>query len=413
MQRMRREAGARGKWASAVAGLCAAAGIEVAPALAQGAPIALTAELQANQFTAGAQHSPSIGMRDDGVHVVVWVSAGQDGDGNGIVQRKFASDGSEPFNESVLNQNTAGDQSLPEIGMNALGDWIAVWDSSASGAGIRGRASGNNGTTLGAEIPVSITTSSSAQIPNAARADDDGFVATWSLGAAIFRAFDATSTATTGDEPVAAALGSTARPAPGVASDGSFVVAFLAPDGNGTGVFAQRFDAGALPVGAPIPVQESTANDSFSPSLGVADDGSFVIGWSDSTLGQRLRCFRADGTPRGGEIALNPLLFGGPRIGMAPDGHFVAAFAVSEISVQEFDRTCRFVGDDFFANTVTAGNQGSQHAAAGRDRYGVVWHTTGVDGDGTSVARRLYRFRTVYADDFESDDLASWSAVVP
>ena len=130
MVRGRRGAGAREKWASAVAGLwAAAAGVELEPARAQGAPIALTAELQVNQFTTGTQSSPSVGMRDDGVHVVVWVSAGQDGDGDGIVQRKFASDGSEPFNESVLNQNTAGAQLLPEIGMNALGDWIAVWDS--------------------------------------------------------------------------------------------------------------------------------------------------------------------------------------------------------------------------------------------------------------------------------------------
>ena len=412
MVRGRRGAGARGKCVSAVAGLwAAAAGVELEPARAQGAPIALTAELQVNQFTTGAQSSPSVGMRDDGVHVVVWVSAGQDGDGDGIVQRKFASDGSEPFNESVLNQNTAGAQLLPEIGMNALGDWIAVWDSTAAGAGIRGRATASNGTILGAEIPVSITTS--AQIPNTARADDDGFVATWDIGGAQFRAFDATSTATTGDELVAPALGSTSRPAPGFASDGSFVVAFVADDGNGTGVFAQRFDADAQPVGAPIPVPESTANDDTSTSIGVADDGSFVVGWRDSALGQRLRCFRADGTPRGGEIALSPLLTGGPRIGMSPQGHFVATFAVSEMSVQEFDRTCRFVGDDFFANTATAGVQTSPHAAAGRDRYAVVWHTNGVDGDSGSVARRLFRFRTIYADDFESDDLASWSAVVP
>lgn len=128
MVRGRRGAGAREKWASAVAGLwAAAAGVEVESARAQGAPIALTAELQANQFTTGAQSSPSVGMRDD----------------DGIVQRKFA-------------------------------------------------------------------------------------------------------------------------------SDGSFVVAFVAADGNGTGTFAQRFDADAQPVGAPIPVPESTANDYTSTSIGVA-----------------------------------------------------------------------------------------------------------------------------------------------
>lgn len=144
MVRGRRGAGAREKWASAVAGLwAAAAGVEVESARAQGAPIALTAELQANQFTTGAQSSPSVGMRDDDVHVVVWVSAGQDGDDDGIVQRKFA-------------------------------------------------------------------------------------------------------------------------------SDGSFVVAFVAADGNGTGTFAQRFDADAQPVSAPIPVPESTANDYTSTSIGVA-----------------------------------------------------------------------------------------------------------------------------------------------
>lgn len=109
-------------------------------------PLPVTGELQVNQAVAGNQEAPAAGMREDGVHVVVWQSAGQDASGSAIVVRHFPADGSQPANESVLNELTAGDQFAPAVSMNASGDWFAVWDTATAAQGLRGRATTGGGT---------------------------------------------------------------------------------------------------------------------------------------------------------------------------------------------------------------------------------------------------------------------------
>ena len=99
---------------------------------AQGAPLPLTGELAVPETTAGSQDLPEVGMRDAGDYVVVWQSDVAGG-GRDIFHRRFAADGSAPFGELVVNQNTAGDQLAPAIEVNGSGDWIVIWASDAAG----------------------------------------------------------------------------------------------------------------------------------------------------------------------------------------------------------------------------------------------------------------------------------------
>jgi hypothetical protein len=385
-----------------------------AGARAQSVPLPITGELQVNQAVTDDQDSPSVGMRDDGTHVVVWRSLGQDGDGTGIVSRKFPGDGSAPFNESVLNQATAGNQRTPSLGMNAAGDWLAVWVTTAAGQGLRGRTTSNGGTTLGAEFEVSQTTAPGVQIPSASRADDGSFVAAWEIVSSSCRRFDAAGGALTGDFDPAPSLGNSFRPALASSPAGDFVVALEAGDSDDVGIFLQRFDAGGDPVGDVIPVAATDVGHQFAPDVGEAADGSLVVVWTDGSLGARARCFTAAGVARGGEIAVDAgFLNGGVRVAVAPGGSFVVTFPNTDILAREYDRTCRPVGPVFTVNTTSAGFQGAPAVAAGSDRFVVAWHTENLDGDGLGIARRLFRLRSIFADDFERGDRSAWSATQP
>ncbi|MFN9503447.1 MAG: hypothetical protein ACK57J_02635, partial [Rubrivivax sp.] len=120
------------------------------------------------------------------------------------------------------------------------------------------------------------------------------------------------NTATAGDQssPVTAAL-----------PDGGFVAVWVAPDGAGNGIFAQRFDARGLRVGAQFSVTTSTAENQYQPQVASFADGGFVVAWNEQRDGvaswAKARVFLADGTPATGDILVSPFL-SNPNEGYRP-----------------------------------------------------------------------------------------------
>jgi hypothetical protein len=81
-------------------------------------------------------------------------------------------------------------------------------------------------------------------------------------------------------------------------------------DGDGVGVFAQRFDRNGARLGSSIRLNSSVAGDQLTPNVAMASDGSFVAVWQDCTGVQR-RCselhvgrFTASGERRGEELEI-------------------------------------------------------------------------------------------------------------
>jgi len=382
---------------------------------AQGAPLPLTGELAVPETTAGSQDLPEVGMRDAGDYVVVWQSDVAGG-GRDIFHRRFAADGSAPFGELVVNQNTAGDQLAPAIEVNGSGDWIVLWASDAAGQGVRGRATTSAGATLLDEFAFSQATSAGASALSISRAEDGSWVGGWNLPAATVRRFDAAGAPASGDVAPGATLLSPLNPAVAAVADGEFVVALQVSDNDGSGIFRERFGAAGVPIGLPELVSESEDNAQQSPDIGAADDGRTVVVWADAALGIRARCFANSGVATSPELAV-----GGaserPRVGVAPDGAFVVAFRTpaDDIAAREYDRACRPVGAAFTVNTATAGIQTLPDVASSNDRFAVVWRGLGVggDADGSGVARRLFLRRSLFSDPFEDGTTSAWSAVQP
>lgn len=393
-----------------VALLCAFAGA----ARAQGPPLPITGELPVNQTVAGSQHAPEVGMRDNGTYVVVWRGDVQ-GSGLDIFSRRFPGDGTAPFNESVLNQVTTGDQFAPAIDVNGSGDWIALWTSDQAGQGLRARKTASGGTVLGNEFLHSTTTAGSFGSTNASRAEDGSWVGVWFQSAPKARRFDAGGTAVTGEVSVGTGLTSRSSASVATVADGGFWIAVTANDADLKGIYRERFDDQGLPLGAPELVAESTDNSQTLSDIDAAADGSFVITWTDSLLGSRVRCFAADGAPRSAEIGLDAT-GGETRVAVAKDGAFVAAWTTSgPVAAREFDRACRPVGDAFDVPETFISSQQGVDVATSADRFVVVWQGQGAGGDtdNLGVARRLFLRRSIFADPFESANTAAWSAVAP
>jgi hypothetical protein len=72
-----------------------------------------------------------------------------------------------------------------------------------------------------------------------------------------------------------------ARPSIATAPAGDFVVVWesFLQDGSEFGVFAQRFDAAGVRLGAEVQVNVETANRQYTLSVAIAPAGDFVVAW--------------------------------------------------------------------------------------------------------------------------------------
>jgi len=119
-----------------------------------------------------------------------------------------------------------------------------------------------------------------------------------------------------------------------IGADGSFVVAWQAPDADQSGIYARRFDASGNALAGEFPVNSTTALVQSKPSVAVVAGGGLVVAWQSdgqdgSGYGIYARRFGPGGETAGDEFALNTMTDGGqttPAVAAAPGGGFVAAW---------------------------------------------------------------------------------------
>jgi len=279
-----------------------------------------------------------------GNYVVVWNSENQDGDEMGIYAQRYHVDGTPAGDEFRVNSRTNDSQRLPDVAMNAAGQFVIVWESEdqdGSGWGIFGQRYHADGTRSGWEFRANTLT-----------ADDQ-----WK---------------------------------PGVAMDdaGRFVVAWQSHDTPGDpriiqGVYARLFDADSTPVGDEFLV--STATVDLEPSAAMSPSGRFAIAWG--TRGAYVRAYNADGTPGTGEIqVIAPLdyLARTATVEIADSGEFVVvgfantSSSGSSVTSHRFDAEGRSLSPATTLASGITGNPKPSIAMDARGRYIVTWY----DGSG-------------------------------
>jgi len=142
----------------------------------------LSNEFQVNTTMLHGQDDSDVAMDHDGNFVVVWNSWSQDGGGWSIIGRRFNSSGVPLGGEFRVNQHATDNQHLPQVAMDADGDFVVVWQSwlqDGSQYGTYARRYDRAGTPVGGEFLVNQTTAY-GQRQAAVSMDDDGrFVVTW------------------------------------------------------------------------------------------------------------------------------------------------------------------------------------------------------------------------------------------
>jgi 6-phosphogluconolactonase (cycloisomerase 2 family) len=326
----------------------AAVGAAVLPAIAFAQKVPVGPEFQVNTYTTGYQGAfkgPSVAADAAGNFVVVWQREAY----AGTVARRYSSGGTPLGPEFVVNGDGSypypeyQEAGKPSVASDPAGNFVVVWESyDCEGySGVCARQFDSSGTALGPQFKVDGLSS-------------DGFN-------------------------------------PKVAADatGNFVVVWGEYQYTWP-VFARRFDAGGMPLGAQFQVNTYTTGccgysiiDEDFDSVEVAADaaGRFMVIWtreSPATTGVFGRVFDDDGAPVGGEFQVNTTPIDDYiTVGIDADGmgRFVTAWQSSdEIRGRRFNGTGTALGAEFqVSSTSSYANFGPKVAADAAGNFVVVW----------------------------------------
>ncbi len=273
----------------------------------------LGGEFQVNTYTFGVQDDPAVSADGLGNFVVVWDSYQQDSSSYGVFGRRYDSAGTPQGIEFLVNSHVNLSQSTPTVAINASGDFVVAWQSYAQDGGAFGVFARGFGGVATGEFRVNTHTAGNQYDPHIAINDSGDFVVVWTdnildgnLTGVFARIYDSNGTPL-GDEfqVNTYTTGHQRRPSVAMGDTGNFMVLWESQqDGDGFGIFGQRFDAAGMAQGIEFQVNTFTAGAQTLAALSGDRSQDFVAAWVDSTedgsvdgvFGQMLPCLPLLGT---------------------------------------------------------------------------------------------------------------------
>jgi hypothetical protein len=376
-------------------------------------------EFQVNTHATGDQSFADVAMDAAGNFVVVWASFDQDGDKWGIYGQRYGSGGNPLGLELQVNTHTSSNQLRPSIAMNGPGDFVVVWWSLNQGGDdydIYGQRYDTTANPLGSEFMVNSHAAGTQRDASIAIDGSGNFIVAWaSLGQdgdgwGIYgRRYDNTGSPV-GPEFQVNTYFTSHQSAPSVAMNGTgdYVVVWqsLGQDGDGSGVYGQRYDAMGNTAGPEFQINTYTANYQSDPSAALDETGNFVVVWqsfeqdgdSDGIYGQR---YDNTGNPAGTEFRISTFKFDiqrTPSIAVDGSGNFTVAWQSKGqeggclgVFGRQYDSMGIPLDLEFQVNTYTTDNQ--WNASIAMDAAGdfvIVWQSFEQDGDGDGIFGQRY-----------------------
>ncbi|HSK78140.1 MAG TPA: hypothetical protein VLQ45_16930 [Thermoanaerobaculia bacterium] len=261
---------------------------------AAGAP--LGPETQVNVDEADDHNSPRVAAGSQSRFVVVWTRTAPDGSDTGVLARVWDG-GHSQSGEIQVPTFTSGRQQDANVGMDAGGGFVVVWESNGQEPdgkfGIFARRFSAAGTPLGPEFRVDVPAGRNARIPRVAVWPDGRFVVLWSRGlseggAGVFARLFTASGDPSGGEILLA--GDTATPflqvpAAAARAEGGFAAAWQVCRDEGTCVIRSRsFGPAGQPLGVELPVSPAGQRSS-SPDVAVDARGDSAVTWRQCLSG--------------------------------------------------------------------------------------------------------------------------------
>jgi hypothetical protein len=381
-------------------------------------------EFRVNAYTTARQAEPVVATDGAGNFVVAWETYGLDGTDYGVSARRYTASGKPRGEAFPIESFLTGDKREPAVASDADGNFVIAWTGYSQGGAqfdVFARRYDPAGIPLGPEFRVNTylgrwqTNASVVAHPGGA------FVIVWdgvdASGGGVFAQRYDEDGVPRGSELQVNTYTSHHQNIADVAMDvlGNFVVVWRSTDqdGDGLGVFGQRFDAGGARLGTEFRVNTITTGDQWFPSVAMNTGGDFTVVWqgpldgsSDGIFGQR---YDPSGAARGAEFRVNSYTTSAqwfPSIAMAAGGSFVVTWGSHGqdgnnwgIFGQRYDTAGSPHGGEFRVNSTTLGLQsGPAIAMDPADNFVVVW--TGEDGSDVGVFGQRYS-DLLFADGFE------------
>jgi hypothetical protein len=244
-------------------------------------------DFQVNPATLDNVSYPDVAVDGNGAFVVVWVNTAS----YTIWGRRYSATGAPRGIEFLVNTSTSHG-SFPSVAKSFSGDFVVVWRSYkefGTGWDIVGRRFSSTGAPVGDDFLAESNLSDIHGFPSVAPLGvDAGFVVAWDAqpasGWQIFaRRFDASGAPLTSAFRVNTATGfAHYRPSVAGDSDGAFTIVWQSrdQDGDGNGVYAQRYGSSGAPLGSESRVNVHTTSDQGGPRVAMGSAGSFTVTWS-------------------------------------------------------------------------------------------------------------------------------------
>jgi Ca2+-binding RTX toxin-like protein len=306
------------------------------------------AEFRVNATTSNAQEQATVAALPDGAFVIAWQSYVQDGSGYGVYAQRFDAGGEAVGGEFRVNSTVTNNQQAPAMVALAGGGFVVAWQDSAKDAsswGVYAQRYDANGALLGLESRLNTSTANEQSAPALAALADGGYVAVWQSslqdgsGYGVYAQRLGPGGVAVGGEFKVNTSVANAQSAPSVATlanNAGFVVAWQSnlQDGNGYGVYAQRYGSDGTAQGAEFRVNSTTAGSQDAPTLAALAGGGFIVVWQDSLLdgsssGVYAQRYGSDGAALGGEFRVNTTtanLQSSPSVAALADGGYVMSW---------------------------------------------------------------------------------------
>jgi Ca2+-binding RTX toxin-like protein len=332
-------------------------------------------ETRVNTTSANAQYQPAVmtileARGFSAGYIVTWTSAGQDGSADGIYMQRYDLSGLALGIETRVNTTTANAQSessITRIGWD--GDYVVTWTSAGQDGGADGiymQRYDKDGVAQGTETVVNTTTANAQNDPSVTDLFYGGYVVTWTssgqdggAGGIYMQRYDEFGVAQGTETRVNTTTANTQYQSSvtSIGGDGDFVVVWASnlQDGDGFGVYQQRYDRFGNALGPETKVNTATANSQFQPTVTSTDFGGYVVTWTST--GQ-------DGSADG-------------------------------VYIQRYDLHGMALGTETRVNTTTANAQSQSSAAKissffENGDYIVTWTSDGQDGGGKGIYTQRY-----------------------
>ncbi|CAN7188527.1 M10 family metallopeptidase C-terminal domain-containing protein [Rhizobium sp. LjRoot254] len=267
--------------------------------------------------------------------------------------------------ETRVNTYTTSYQALPSLAALADGGWIATWYSSGQdgeGGGIYQQRYDADGTMVGVETAVNTFTTGEQGLPEVTALSDGGWLVAWT------------------------------------SYDGQ--------DGDGSGIYQQRYHADGSVFGGEMKVNTYTTNTQEFAQTAAFADGGWIVTWSSDgqdgdNKGIYQRRYNAAGETVGTETQVNSITTGiqeQQAVAVLADGGWIVTWHSLDqpeqghnVIQQRYNAAGETVETDALVNTTTAGLQGEPSVAALVDGGWVVaWRSDGQDGSGAGIYLQRY-----------------------